>query len=114
MTRDGGGKRGAAGDAWDPGWWASCASALIRPRVGAGLIEPKAPPGSSGVSGYTGGGKAMIAEYEGGAVQGAFLYGAGQGQKHLPEITLHRARAAVTVFVPSGGHYAQGVALGVN
>ena len=97
----------------NPGCWSTCAIALIRPLVAAGLIDPKAPPAISGVSGYTGGGKSMIAEYEGGALSGSFLYGTAQGHKHLPEISLHGGLERAPVFVPSVGQYAQGMAVAV-
>ncbi|WP_068301924.1 N-acetyl-gamma-glutamyl-phosphate reductase [Pararhodobacter sp. CCB-MM2] len=95
----------------NPGCWSTCAIALIRPLVEAGLIDPASPPAISGVSGYTGGGKSMIAEYETGEVQGSFLYGVTQGHKHLPEIKLHGNLSTVPVFVPSVGQYAQGMAV---
>lgn len=98
----------------NPGCWSTCAIALIRPLVQAGLIDPAHPPSISGVSGYTGGGKSMIAEYESGATRGSFLYAAGQGHKHLPEIRLHGLLAAEPVFVPSVGQYAQGMAVAVH
>lgn len=98
----------------NPGCWSTCAIALIRPLVQAGLIAPDAAPAISGVSGYTGGGKAMIAEYDEGALTGSFLYGAGQGHKHLPEIVKHGLLSAVPTFVPSVGDYAQGMALAVH
>lgn len=98
----------------NPGCWSTCAIALIRPLVEAGIIDPTHPPAMSGVSGYTGGGKAMIEEYESGKVAGSFLYGAGQGHKHLPEMRLHGLLKRAPVFVPGVGHYAQGMALAVE
>ena len=98
----------------NPGCWSTCAIALIRPLVQAGLIHRETPPAISGVSGYSGGGKAMIAEFESGETRGAFLYGAAQGHKHLPEITLHGLLAQAPVFVPSVGQYAQGMAVAVH
>jgi N-acetyl-gamma-glutamyl-phosphate reductase len=98
----------------NPGCWSTCAIALIRPLVEAGIIDPAHPPAISGVSGYTGGGKAMIEEYESGKVAGSFLYGAGQGHKHLPEMRVHGLLKRSPVFVPSVGHYAQGMALAVE
>lgn len=98
----------------NPGCWSTCAIALIRPLVAAGLIDPGSAPSVSGVSGYTGGGKAMIAEFESGEISGSFLYGAGQGHKHLPEITKHGMLTAAPVFVPSVGNYAQGMAVAVH
>lgn len=114
MTKDQRAKIAAARHVANPGCWATCAIALIRPLVAAGLIDPDHAPAISGVSGYTGGGKSMIAEFEGGAVRGSFLYGVAQGHKHLPEITLHGGLRAVPVFVPSVGDYAQGMALALH
>lgn len=98
----------------NPGCWSTAAIALIRPLVAAGLIDPALPPAISGVSGYSGGGKAMIAEFETGAASGAFLYAAGQQHKHLPEIAAHGLLSAPPVFVPSVGQYAQGMAVAVH
>ncbi len=104
----------AASRVSNPGCWSTCAIALIRPLVEAGIIDPAAPLSVSGVSGYTGGGKAMIAEYESGAVHGSFLYAAAQGHKHLPEIHRYGLLARAPVFVPSVGHYAQGMAVALH
>ena len=98
----------------NPGCWSTCAIALIRPLVQAGVLDPAAPLSLSGVSGYTGGGKGMIAEYESGAIAGSFLYGAGQGHKHLPEIQRYGLLDRPPVFVPSVGDYAQGMALALH
>ncbi|WP_417720927.1 N-acetyl-gamma-glutamyl-phosphate reductase [Salipiger sp.] len=98
----------------NPGCWSTCAIALIRPLVAAGLVAPDAAPAISGVSGYTGGGKAMIAEFETGASSGSFLYGASQAHKHLPEILKHGLLSAVPLFVPSVGDYAQGMAVAIQ
>lgn len=98
----------------NPGCWSTCAIALIRPLVDAGLIDPGHPPAISGISGYSGGGKSMIEEYESGAVSGPFLYGAGQGHKHLPEITRYGRLDRAPVFVPAVGPYVQGMALAVE
>ncbi|NVK58840.1 MAG: N-acetyl-gamma-glutamyl-phosphate reductase, partial [Rhodobacteraceae bacterium] len=55
----------------NPGCWSTCAIALIRPLVEAGILAPDAAPAISGVSGYSGGGKAMIAEFESGESSGS-------------------------------------------
>lgn len=98
----------------NPGCWSTCAIALIRPLVEAGILAPDAAPAISGVSGYSGGGKAMIAEFESGESSGSFLYAASQGHKHLPEIARHGLLSAPPVFVPSVGDYAQGMAVAVQ
>ncbi len=98
----------------NPGCWSTCAIALIRPLVEAGILPADAAPAISGVSGYSGGGKAMIEEFQSGQTDGGFLYGAAQGHKHLPEITLHGLLSAAPMFVPSVGDYAQGMAVAVQ
>jgi N-acetyl-gamma-glutamyl-phosphate reductase len=98
----------------NPGCWATCAIALLRPLVDAGVVAPDAVLSLSGVSGYSGGGKAMIEEFEAGTVDGAFLYATAQGQKHLPEIAAYSRLAGQPLFVPAVGNYAQGMALVVQ
>lgn len=93
----------------NPGCWATCAIALIRPLVEAGLIGIDRPLTINGISGYSGGGKAMIKDYTSGALSGSFVYATGQGHKHLPEITRHGLLAHPPVFVPSVGQFAQGM-----
>ena len=114
MTPQQRGAIAAAARVSNPGCWSTCAIALIRPLVDAGLIAPDRPPAISGVSGYTGGGKALIEEFEGGALDGAFLYGLDQTHKHLPEIMAHSGLSRAPVFVPSVGNYAQGMAVAVH
>ncbi len=97
----------------NPGCWATCAISALRPLVDAGVIAADAPIALSGVSGYSGGGKSMIEEFETGTVDGAFLYGTAQNQKHLPEIAAHARLARQPLFVPAVGDYAQGMAMAV-
>ncbi|MCB2111510.1 MAG: N-acetyl-gamma-glutamyl-phosphate reductase [Defluviimonas sp.] len=98
----------------NPGCWATCAILMLRPLVDAGLVDPAAAPPLSGISGYSGGGKAMIEEYESGAVTGSFLYGVSQGQKHLPEIAFYSHLTRPPLFVPAVGAYVQGMALSLQ
>src|SRR5690606_14108163 len=87
----------------NPGCWSTCAIALLRPLVDAGVVGADASIAISGVSGYSGGGKAMIEEFESGAVTGSFLYGTSQAHKHLPEIAAYARLARAPIFVPSVG-----------
>ncbi|HAV08738.1 MAG TPA: N-acetyl-gamma-glutamyl-phosphate reductase [Rhodobacteraceae bacterium] len=114
ISKDQRAKIKAASHVSNPGCWSTCAIALIRPLVDAGLIDPSVGLSISGVSGYTGGGKSMIAEFEAGTSSGAFLYAAGQSHKHLPEMMLHGHLTRPPVFVPSVGQYAQGMAVAVH
>ena len=93
----------------NPGCWATCAIGLLAPLVAAGLIAPDAPLSLSGVSGYSGGGKSMIAEFEAGTAGSHFLYGLDHKQKHLPEIAVHSNLARKPIFIPAVGNYAQGM-----
>ena len=61
------------------------------------------------MSGYTGGGKEMIAEMEAGGAPAHFAYALGQGHKHLPEIMKHAGLSRRPVFAPAVGQFAQGM-----
>lgn len=92
----------------NPGCYPTGFIALVRPLVSAGLLPAEHPVTVHAVSGYSGGGKAMIAEFEAGG--DAFrAYGLGQRHKHAPEMKLHAGLAHVPVFTPAVGHYAQGM-----
>jgi N-acetyl-gamma-glutamyl-phosphate reductase len=93
----------------NPGCWSTGAIGLIAPLVAAGLVAPEEPLSVNGISGYTGGGKSMIAEFDSGAVTGAFAYGMGQHHKHLPEIVKYTGLTRRPVFAPMVGQYAQGM-----
>ncbi len=93
----------------NPGCYATCAIALIRPLTDAGLLASDAALTMFGISGYTGGGKAMIAEFETGEVSGNFLYATTQHHKHLPEVMHYGKVSKTPIFVPAVGHYAQGM-----
>ncbi|MCE2450433.1 MAG: N-acetyl-gamma-glutamyl-phosphate reductase [Candidatus Latescibacteria bacterium] len=59
----------------------------VRPLISQGLLLPTAPLAINAVSGYSGGGRSMIAEYEGEGDHKPFcLYGLDGAHKHLPEI----------------------------
>lgn len=93
----------------NPGCYPTGALALLRPMVQAGLIAPDDPVTINALSGYTGGGNKLIAEFESGEVKGGFVYGTGQTHKHLPEITARSGLTRKPIFVPQVGPYAQGM-----
>lgn len=95
----------------NPGCWATAAIGLLAPLVGAGLVARDQGITINGVSGYTGGGKAMIADFEAGAAGAFFAYGLDHKQKHIPEIMAHTGIARTPLFIPSVGNYAQGILL---
>lgn len=93
----------------NPGCYPTGAIALIAPLVAARLLRPDQPITINAVSGYSGGGKAMIAEFEAGTAGDHFVYGLDQTHKHLPEIVAHGGLTARPVFSPSVGRFAQGM-----
>lgn len=97
----------------NPGCYATGAIALLRPLVEAGLIARDHPISINAVSGYSGGGKSMIAAYESGAAPAFELYGLSLAHKHLPEIEAHSRLTRAPIFVPSVGNFAQGMLVSV-
>ena len=97
----------------NPGGHATGASALLAPLTAAGLIAKDAAIAINSVSGYSGGGKAMIEAYESGRAPSFELYGLALQHKHLPEIELYSGLLAKPVFVPSVGNFRQGMIVSV-
>jgi N-acetyl-gamma-glutamyl-phosphate reductase len=93
----------------NPGCWSTCAIGLLRPLTERGQLPADYPLSIFGVSGYTGGGKSMIAEYERGEVTGSFFYAGKQAHKHVPEITTHAGLSSNPMMFPTVGAYAQGM-----
>jgi N-acetyl-gamma-glutamyl-phosphate reductase len=103
-----------AGRLSNPGCWPQGYIAMVRPLVEAGLVPAGARLTYHGVSGYSGGGRKMIEEYEAPSFAApAFLpYGLTLHHKHLPEMVAHGGLAAAPVFQPAVLPVAQGM-LGV-
>src|SRR5436305_2417309 len=97
----------------NPGCYPTGAVALIRPLVDAGLLPADHPVTINAVSGYSGGGRSMIAEFEGGTGPSFELYGLGFEHKHLPETQLYAKLTRRPIFVPSVGDYRQGMLVSV-
>jgi N-acetyl-gamma-glutamyl-phosphate reductase len=97
----------------NPGCYPTGAIALIRPLVDAGIMPADYPVAINAVSGYSGGGKSMIAEFESGSAPSFELYGLGFEHKHLPETQLYSKLTRRPIFVPSVGDYRQGMLVSV-
>lgn len=93
----------------NPGCYATGAIALLRPLADAGLVPPDYPLTIHAVSGYSGGGKPMIADYESGKAPAFEAYGLNLAHKHVPEIVLYAKLTRRPVFAPSVGNFAQGM-----
>lgn len=97
----------------NPGCYATGAIALIRPLITSGLFAPTDTFTVNAVSGYTGGGKSMISEFESGAAPAFHLYGLSLNHKHQPEVTAHTGLTTPPLFVPSVGNFPQGMLVSV-
>jgi N-acetyl-gamma-glutamyl-phosphate reductase len=97
----------------NPGCYATGAIALLRPLVDAGLIPRDWPIAINAVSGYSGGGKAMIADYEQGKAPAFEIYALGLEHKHIPEIERYAGLTRRPLFAPSVGNFAQGMLVSI-
>ena len=97
----------------NPGCHASGFISLTQPLVQAGVLKSDAKLSAYSLTGYSGGGKKMIAEYESGDRPTAFdaprLYALSQSHKHLPEIKKVCGLDYAPVFMPIVGDYACGM-----
>lgn len=98
----------------NPGCYPTGAIALLRPLRMAGLLSEDYPVTVNAVSGYTGGGKQMIAQMEDASREDHipaphFLYGLDLAHKHLPEMRTFGLLGADPIFAPSVGKFAQGM-----
>ncbi|WP_375209335.1 N-acetyl-gamma-glutamyl-phosphate reductase [Hyphomonas jannaschiana] len=94
----------------NPGCYPTGMIALMRPLTGTGLVPASLPVTVSAVSGYSGGGKAMIAEFEeGGTSDNHRIYALAQKHKHLPEMKRFARLDHAPMFLPSVGRFAQGM-----
>jgi N-acetyl-gamma-glutamyl-phosphate reductase len=97
----------------NPGCYPTGGIALLRPLVDAGLLPADYPVMVNAVSGYSGGGKSMIASFEDGTAPAFELYGLGFEHKHIPELQLYSRLTRRPIFVPSVGNYRQGMLVSV-
>lgn len=97
----------------NPGCYPTGFIGLMAPLVREGLIPASAPVTVNAVSGYTGGGKGLIEEFQAmppETTHDAFrAYGYTLAHKHVPEMTKYAGLAHAPVFAPAVGRYAQGM-----
>ena len=97
----------------NPGCYPTGAIALLRPLVDAGLVPADHPISVNAVSGYSGGGRAMIEAHEAEGGPAFELYALGLEHKHIPELQLYARLARRPIFVPSVMHARQGMLVSV-
>src|SRR3984893_5959815 len=103
----------AAARVANPGCYPTGAIGLIRPLVDAGLIPADYSITINAVSGYSGGGKAMIQAHEAANGPAFELYGLGLEHKHVAETELYGGLRRRPIFVPSVGHFLKGMLVSV-
>ncbi len=85
----------------NPGCYPTGFLALVRPLVRAGLLPADALLSVNATSGYSGGGKAMIAEFESGEAPAFRPYALSLAHKHVPEMTIHAGLRHAPIFQPA-------------
>ena len=92
-----------------PGCHASGFIVLVQPLIEAGILPAEALLSCFSLTGYSGGGKGMIAEYEADGRPESFvsprIYSLSQSHKHLPEMTGITGLKSAPVFVPTVADY---------
>ena len=100
----------------NPGCHATGFILLVRPLVDAGLIPQSSALSASSITGYSGGGKKMIAQYEAGGdarLLSPRPYALGLTHKHLPEMTVHSRLETRPVFMPVVANFLKGLSVTV-
>jgi N-acetyl-gamma-glutamyl-phosphate reductase len=100
----------------NPGCHATGFILLVRPLVDAGLVPAGLPLTATSITGYSGGGKKMIEQYQAGgdpALDAPRPYGLQMAHKHLPEITVHSRLSMPPVFMPIVGRFYKGLTVSV-
>ena len=101
----------------NPGCHASAFILAVRPLVDAGLLPRDAAVSATSITGYSGGGKSMIADYQQqplpAQLQAPRPYGLGLKHKHLPEMMAHTGLATPPVFMPIVSNFYKGLAVSV-
>jgi N-acetyl-gamma-glutamyl-phosphate reductase len=101
----------------NPGCHASAFILLLRPLVDAGLVPKSAVVSATSITGYSGGGKKMIEQYQAVPTEPALTsprpYGLTLAHKHLPEMAAHTGLVQPPVFQPIVANFYKGLAVSV-
>ncbi|MCR5866156.1 N-acetyl-gamma-glutamyl-phosphate reductase [Aquincola sp. J276] len=98
----------------NPGCHASAFILLVRPLVDAGLVPAGLPLSATSITGYSGGGKKMIEQYQAGGDDKLLSprpYGLTLAHKHIPEMMTHTGLTTKPVFLPIVGNFYKGLAV---
>jgi N-acetyl-gamma-glutamyl-phosphate reductase len=101
----------------NPGCHASAFILLLRPLVDAGLVPAALAVPATSITGYSGGGKKMIEQYEAGGdarLRAPRPYALTLAHKHLPEMALHTGLTTAPLFMPIVGNFYKGLTVSVH
>jgi N-acetyl-gamma-glutamyl-phosphate reductase len=114
LEPDQSGRIAAASRVANPGCYPTGFLALVRPLVRFGLLPTDGLISVNATSGYSGGGKAMIAEFESGDAATAFRpYALALEHKHVPEMTVHAGLTNPPIFQPAVANAYRGMVVEV-
>ncbi len=101
----------------NPGCHATAFILLLRPLVDAGLIPATHPVSATSITGYSGGGKKMIEQYQAQPIAPLLTsprpYALNLVHKHLPEMAAHTGLAVPPVFMPVVSNFYKGLSVSV-
>jgi N-acetyl-gamma-glutamyl-phosphate reductase len=100
----------------NPGCHATAFIMLLRPLVDAGIVAPALPVSATSITGYSGGGKKMIEQYQAGGdarLDSPRPYSLALSHKHIPEMMVHTGLTTKPVFLPIVGNFYRGLAVSV-
>jgi N-acetyl-gamma-glutamyl-phosphate reductase len=100
----------------NPGCHATAFILLLRPLVDAGLVPAAQTVTATSITGYSGGGKSMIQQYEAGndpVLAAPRPYGLTLKHKHVPEMMVHTGLVQPPIFMPIVGPFYKGLAVTV-
>jgi N-acetyl-gamma-glutamyl-phosphate reductase len=100
----------------NPGCHASAFILLLRPLVDVGLVPSDTALSATSISGYSGGGKKMIEQYQAATepvLTSPRPYALGLNHKHVPEMMAHTGLMARPIFMPMVGNFYKGLAVTV-
>lgn len=100
----------------NPGCHASAFVLLLRPLVDAGLVQANQPISATSITGYSGGGKKMIEQYQAGGdprLTSPRPYALKLTHKHVPEMTAHTGLAVRPAFMPIVANFYKGLSVHV-
>lgn len=100
----------------NPGCHATAFILLLRPLVDAGLVPRGLPVSATSITGYSGGGKSMINQYQAGGdpqLTAPRPYGLTLKHKHLPEMVAHTGLIHAPAFMPVVANFYKGLAVSV-